>query len=56
MVRAEQPLLEAHNTAAGIREKEAQRSQTFLKCLTGGLIAYDDLRACWNMSWGTRSP
>ena len=49
-------LLEAHNTAAGIREKEAQRSQTFLKCLTGGLIAYDDLRACWNMELGDEKP
>lgn len=49
-------LLEAHNTAAGLREKTAQRSQTFLKSLAGGLIAYDDLRACWNMELGDEKP
>lgn len=49
-------LLEAHNTAAGLREKAAQRSQTFLKSLVGGLIAYDDLRACWNMELGDEKP
>lgn len=49
-------LLEAHNTAAGLQEKEAQRSQTFLKSLVGGLIAYDDLRACWNMELGDEKP
>lgn len=49
-------LLEAHNTAAGLQEKAAQRSQTFLKSLAGGLIAYDDLRACWNMELGDEKP
>ena len=49
-------LLEAHNTAAGLQEKAAQRSQTFLKSLVGGLIAYDDLRACWNMELGDEKP
>ena len=49
-------LLEAHNTAAGLREKTAQRSQTFLKSLAGGLIAYDDLRFCWNMELGDEKP
>lgn len=49
-------LLDAHNTAAGIQEKAARRGQAFLKCLAGGLIAYDDLRACWNMELGDEKP
>ena len=45
-------LLEAHNAAVAIKAKSGERKQTFVDCLSSGLIEYNKRRQCWNMELG----
>ena len=45
-------LLDAHNAAAAIKAKSGERKQTFVDCLSSGLIEYNKRRQCWNMELG----